>query len=52
MLAAMMLCPKPPFRVLLPNCFITVDDGLRRLAPQFLVPSGWLAGSFWIETVQ
>jgi hypothetical protein len=52
MLAAMMLCPRPSFNVLLPNCFISIDSVLRSEVASYLLPKGWLAGSFWIETVQ
>jgi hypothetical protein len=52
MLAAMLLCPKPPFKVLLPNYFVCGDPELNRKVGSFPVPSGWQGGSFWIEMVQ
>lgn len=52
MLAAMLLCPKPLFKVLLPNCFVCGDAELSSKVQSFLVPSGWQGGSFWIEMVQ
>jgi hypothetical protein len=49
LLAAMLLCPKPSFKVLLPNCFICSDPDLSSKVQSFLVPQGWQGGSFWIE---
>jgi hypothetical protein len=51
MLAAMLICPEPPFKVLLPNCFVSGDPELRSKVESFLVPNGWQGGSFWIEMV-
>lgn len=64
MLAAMMLCGDPPFRVLLPNYFVSTDPALSaRLREIFRAPNGGVdiplhyanAGatpgvSFWLET--
>jgi hypothetical protein len=52
LLAAMLLCPKPLFKVLLPNSFVCGDPELSSKVQSFLVPSGWQAGSFWIEMVK
>lgn len=49
MLAAMMLCPTPPFRVLLPNCLVCSDPSLQDGIPSHIIPTGWRGGSFWIE---
>jgi hypothetical protein len=49
MLAAMLLCPKPPFKVLLPNWFVGHDHDLINMARSFLPPGDWQGGSFWIE---
>jgi hypothetical protein len=52
LLAAMLLCPKPLFKVMLPNSFVCGDPELSSKVQSFLVPSGWQGGSFWIEMVQ
>jgi hypothetical protein len=49
MLAAMLLCPKPLFKVLLPNWFVCDDPELSSKLPSFSVPRGTQGGSFWIE---
>jgi hypothetical protein len=49
MLAAMLLCPKPFFKVLLPNTFVCGDPELSSKVQSFLVPSGWQGGSFWLK---
>jgi hypothetical protein len=51
MLAAMLLCPKPPFKVLLPNWFVGQDPDLSRRLQTFLPLGDWQGGSFWIEMV-
>jgi hypothetical protein len=51
MLATMLLCPQPSFKVLLPNCFVCNDADLQSRVESFLVPAGWAGGSFWIKTV-
>ena len=48
-LAAMLLCPKPPFKVLLPNSFVCGDVALRTLAKSVLEPRGNHGVSFWME---
>lgn len=48
-LAAMLLCTKPLFKVLLPNAFICIDDQLRARAASFPIPPNWIGGSFWIQ---
>jgi hypothetical protein len=52
MLAAMLLCPKPPFKVLLPNWFVCSDPELSSKVQSVLGPGGWRGGSFWIEMVK
>ena len=49
MLAAMLLCPKPSFSVLLPNAFICLEKELHARVPAFLSPPDWVGGSFWIQ---
>jgi hypothetical protein len=53
MLAAMLLCPKPPFKVLMPNWYVCNEPGLKSKAAALLEPIGCLAQgwSFWLETV-
>ena len=46
LLAAMLLCPTQPFKVLLPNFYIECDAELRGQVPPLAPVTG---GSFWIE---
>ena len=46
LLAAMLLCPTPPFKVLLPNYYISKDLELSHLVPSICERVG---GSFWLE---
>jgi hypothetical protein len=52
-LAAMMLCPRPLFNVLLPNWFVCDDPELGVQVKTLLEPFGCIArgGSFWMEKV-
>ncbi len=52
-LAAMMLCPRPLFKVLLPNWFVCDDPELGVQVKSLLEPFGCIAkgGSFWMEKV-
>ena len=52
-LAAMMLCPQPLFKVLLPNWFACCDPELGVQVKSWLEPFGCVAkgGSFWMEKV-
>jgi hypothetical protein len=52
-LAAMMLCPRPLFKVLLPNWFACYDPELSVHVKSLLEPFGCIAkgGSFWMEKV-
>lgn len=66
MLAAMLLCPKQDFRVVLPNYYAAIDPQLRPLVSELLrapgsgrdIPERYnnsgetLGGSFWIETTR
>jgi hypothetical protein len=50
-LAAMLICPEPPFKVLLPNFFVSKDNSLARSVQSLIKPlecmaQGW---SFWFE---
>jgi hypothetical protein len=53
MLAAMLLCPRPPFKVLFPNWYVCNEAGLKSKATALLRPTGCLTQgwSFWLETV-
>jgi hypothetical protein len=53
MLAAMLICPKPPFRVLFPNWYVCNDPPLKQKVTSLLSPMGCLTQgwSFWIETI-
>jgi len=46
MLAAMLLCPTQPFKVLVPNFFISEDPELRKRVPPL---ANLIGGSFWIQ---
>lgn len=46
LLAAMLLCPTQPFKVLLPNFYIQCDAELRAQVPPLAEVNG---GSFWVE---
>ena len=48
MLAAMLLCPTQPFKILVPNFFISCDAELREQVPPLADLAG---GSFWIEMI-
>jgi hypothetical protein len=50
-LAAMLLCPKPPFKVLFPNWYVCNEPGLKSKATALLEPIGCLTQgwSFWLE---
>jgi hypothetical protein len=51
LLAAMLVCPQPLFRVLLPNFFISKDEELKLQIDTLIQPLGCLAQgwSFWLE---
>ena len=49
MLAAMLLCPTQPFKVLVPNFFISEDAELRKRVPPF---ADLIGSSFWIKIAQ
>ena len=65
LLAAMLLCERPPFRVLLPNYFVCADEALvaqvrvlfaaptggRDIPFTYTNPGNTAACSFWIETI-
>jgi hypothetical protein len=51
LLAAMLVCPQPLFRVLLPNFFVLKDEELKVQIDTLIQPLGCLAQgwSFWLE---
>jgi hypothetical protein len=51
LLAAMLLCPQPSFKVLLPNFFVSKDEELKRQVDTLIQPLGCIAQgwSFWLE---
>jgi hypothetical protein len=51
LLAAMLVCPQPLFRVLLPNFFVSKDEELKVQIDTLIQPLGCLAQgwSFWLE---
>lgn len=53
LLAAMLLCPQPCFKVLLPNFFACTDEELRLPVKSLMEPIGCIAQgwSFWIEKI-